>query len=128
MNDLTLYLPDGIELRDLRVVADFDKYDEVMQRTVTLLLMGDYPELTMNGQTASELIRNATTGSVEAISSMLMSIGGEIQRLMNSDDGDPVVDSISISAEAAGTTVSVVINITKYSGESLSETLTITPA
>lgn len=119
LDDIQIALPQGVRLSELRVVADFDKYDDCLQRAVVLLLIDPYNQFQVNGLSVAELIRRGNTATVSILNASLSALSGKLLEALNQDN--PVASDVSMQAsDTGGSKLELVINITKITGEQVS--------
>lgn len=123
MNDIQINLPENVRLTQLDVISEFSGYDEVMQRTVMLMLTDDSPEMTVNGFSISQLIARSTTGSFQLLKDALRVVSSIIRDKLNEED--TVAANVDIDTVLNDNDIDITIDITKADGTQITETLTV---
>lgn len=98
-NDLLLNLPQGIELKQLDIVPEFNNYSELLQRVVVLCLLNESINLTTDDYYLCELIQQATTGSLPGLIKQLIPVADRIKMVINAEEEEDVLASVQFELE-----------------------------
>lgn len=109
MQDLMLNLPEGVQLNTLEITSVFPNYSELLQRVVMLVLTSNHNELTIDGKTLPEFLRNANMQNLSALNSQLIFIANAAKELLNADSYE--IDTLSITASAEDREVKLNITV-----------------
>ena len=108
IEDLVISLPAGKEQRVLQVTSDQTKYNELLQRAVTLLLTSDLDEFRIDGMSFLERVTNATSAGINALSALSGQYAEALMTALNSEGVE--VDSVELVV-SGDTEVLVTIDI-----------------
>lgn len=123
-DDLKILLPEGTKLQELRISDSFDKYDDCMQRAVILTLLDPTGAMRINDLSLPELLRRGNTATVSVLNAGLSSLSSTLKYMLNTDGEE--VSELSLTAEMGDDNrVSLIINIIKESGDTLSGSVTL---
>lgn len=122
LDDIKILLPADTRLTEMRIVDNFEQYDECMQRAVVLLMVDPTNQFRINGLSISELIRRGTTATVSILNASLSALASKLKDILNQDT--EMVSEVELNVNAVSASkLEVFINITKVSGESVSGNL-----
>jgi len=109
MQDLMLNLPEGVRLNILEITSVFPQYSELLQRVVMLIFTSNHSDLTIDGKTLPEFLRNANMQNLSALNSQLIFIANAAKELLNADSYE--IDTLSITAVAEDREVKLNITV-----------------
>ena len=109
MQDLMLNLPEGVRLSTLEITSGFPHYSELLQRVVMLIFTSNHNDLTIDGKTLPEFLRNANMQNLSALNSQLIFIANAAKELLNADSYE--IDTLSITAVAEDREVKLNITV-----------------
>jgi hypothetical protein len=122
LDDIKILLPADTRLTEMRIVDNFEQYDECMQRAVVLLMVDPTNQFRINGLSISELIRRGTTATVSILNASVSALASKLKDILNQDT--EMVSEVELNVNAVSASkLEVFINITKVSGESVSGNL-----
>ena len=128
--DILLNLPEAVSMSYLEMVPEFDKYNELMQRVVVMVLLHLSDErLLLDGKSLYQFAGTITTAGVDAVNRRLAFVASAATDLLNEDvddtDTDNYIRNLSLEIVPSGRMFRLLINISTESENNITGALTI---
>ena len=119
MDDLKLKLTPEVRLNALQVVPSFDKYNELLQRAVVLLLLSDVRTYWIDNQPLYDVLYKSNCTPTPTLDSVVAGMGRFLKEQLE-EDSDTALESVNIGLITEEGSRKVTIDITSEDGEVIS--------
>lgn len=118
MLDLKLNLKSNSLLRSLQIVSDFPEYNELLQRAVVLLLLGNEKTYWIDGEPLYTALEKSNATGVDTLADAISGMGRYLKTQLEADS-DVSLDKVDVNLTTVDRKQVVTVNLVLADGSSI---------